>query len=317
MPHFSYDYPNIENSELLATYARTSPQLYSSIATSDKYLLRYASNTWNIQIPHCVFHPELNAIRLPIPFFSAHKTLVLDIPYQAITSLGFQQHPDPYTNTITLECICEVYLLAENILIRLPTTSSLKSIYPELPDDGITFTLPYLDIQSNKIKDNLTRLSLTVRDSISSALSLIVLYPLQRYPPQPLSSGVFQPYSNLTPLQSLQLVNDEIIQGMDLAKNMLEYIKNMRNQATRSSSLTPDITGSPSLYSNPEIMLSQSGYGDDDEYQQFDYSNYGSTKLDTMGSMSVEVIGGFNAAGVKRSRRESDDTINETKHKKI
>jgi hypothetical protein len=324
MFRLSYDYPTVENTELLSTYSRTSPQLYSSIATSDKYLLRYASNTWNIQFPNCVFHPELNAIRIITSFESNTGSIIFDIPYQSLGMLGFQQYPDPTSNTITLECLCEIYFLAETILIRLPTTIPLRQIYNELPDDGLTFIIPYLNIKENKIKDNLTKLSLNFINN-----NEIIIYPLQRFPPQPLAQGIFQISSNLTPLQSLQLVNDAIIQGTELSKDMSKYLTNMKNNlltpisSLSSRSITPPPTSNYKQAFNdiPEIMdtipdmgitLSQSGQGDDDEYS-FDFNNNNhcssNLKLETMGGMHVEMIGGFNSVGVKRSRRESDDTI--------
>lgn len=294
MVRIAYDYPSVENAELFESYTRTSPQLYSSIASTDKYLVRYASNTWNIQFPNCTFHPPTNTLHIPIPFIDDKgKTFYLDLPYQGLSVLSFTQHPNPSTNSITLEALCEVYFLAENVIIRLPGSSELCKLYTQIPLDGLTFSISYLDIPIHKIRDNLTKLAISISEYPNDEL---VIYPLQRFPPQPLALGVFQPYSNLTPLQSLQLVNDAIIQGSELAKNMIEFT---RVEITNKNLTIPSIN----LRDN-EIMLSQSGYGDDDNYDSYnnfriDESTNGST------GMHVEMIGGFNSSGVKRSRRES------------
>lgn len=320
MPKISNYIPTIENTELFATFERTSPQVYSSIATSDKFLLRYASNTWNILIPNCVFHPELTAIRVPIPFFNDayNDPIILDIPFNSVSSLGFIQHSNPYYNTFTLECLCEVYMLAETCIFRLPTTSALRSMYRDISDDGLTFSIPYTEIKENRIIDNLTKLSLYFKDDKSPNTNELIFYPLQRLPPQPLSTGVFQPFSNLTPFQCLQLVHQAIDDGIELSKNMINYFNSVYSPAVSSRSV---IEEDVNLVDN-ELTLSASGCGDDDHYTfDSDKFNEQNTRLESMGAMSVEMIGGFNSSGEKRGRTASDDAINlaafRTKHKRL
>lgn len=310
------DYPTVENSELFSTYARTSPQLYSSIATTDKHLIRYASNTWNIQIPNCKFHPQTNTINVPIPLVDNYSSevLSLNIPYQSLSSLGIRQYPIPLSNSITLETLCEVYFLAENIIIRLPGTYRLNSLYRQISDEGIILSIPYLNISNHKIRDNLTKLSLTFIDSIENIKisDEIVLYPLQRFPPQPLASGIFQMFANLTPLEALQLVDDAIVQGMDLARHMVEFnISNRNIDINNNNNNNNKIASSIPSNTQTEMMLSQMGQADD-EYD-FNYDDHESaSKIDHfgLGGMHVEMVGGFKASGIKRSRRESDDVIN-------
>lgn len=337
MPRLCYDTPTVENTELMATYARTSPQLYSSIAASDKYLLRYASNTWNIQFPNCVFHPELHCIRIPIPFYIPGReddSIIIDVPYEGLSSLGMLQHPNPASYTIDLECHCEVYFLAENIIVKLPTTCKLKTIYSQLPEDGLSFTIPYVNVSSDKIVQNLTKLSIFVNDTENSNLEdrrtyNIVLYPLQRYPPQPLSMGIFQGYSNLTPFQSLRLVSDAIEQGTGLSRDMAEYFSSQRCNTMTAISSSCSSVGSLNVGDGRDntsmdlYKLSQSGYGDDDDFSYEQYDNFDSgsgLKLDTMGGggsgMYVEIIGGFNSTSVKRGRRDSEDTLSDQPRQK-
>lgn len=309
MPKLCKYVPTVENTELFALFQRTNPQIYSSIASNDKFLLRYASNTWNILIPNCVFHPELNSIRIPIEFHSEEYSdpIVLDVPYSQITSLGFTKHSNPYCNTITLECLCEVYILADSCVFRLPTTIGLKSLYPMLSDEGLTFTLSLSEIVENKVIDNLTKISLFFRGEISTKTNEIVIYPLQRLPPQPLSGGVFQMFSNLTPFQSLQLVHAEVIEGTELSQKMMSYFNSINSVMTPllSNKIDSDI---PDM--SEEVTLSATGHGDDEVYSNdFDKFSDQITMLESMGAMSVEMIGGFNSTGTKRGRTASNDTI--------
>lgn len=311
MPKICSYIPTIENTELFAIFQRTNPQIYSSIATSDKFLLRYASNTWNIMLPNCVFHPELSSIRIPIPFNSNSfsDSIILDVPFDSISSLGFMQHSNPYYNSFTLECLCEVYFLAETCIFRLPTTTALKSFYPTISDDGLTFILPYSEIKENRIVDNLTKLSLYFKDDRSTNTNEIIIYPLQRLPPQPLLTGVFQPFCNLTPYQSLQLAHEAILEGTEFSKNMVEYYNSLSTVLTPVASNNTNGDQIPEVEN--ELTLSAAGQGDDDLYpyvsNRFEEMN---SRLETMGGMSVEMIGGFNSTGVKRGRSVSDDAIN-------
>lgn len=300
MARIIHEWPTVENTELLATYSRTSPQLYSSIATCDKYLLRYASSTWNIQFLNCQYHSRSMRIRLDLPLETPYGVEYLYIPKSLLSQINFQYHQTD-NDTFILETTCEIYLLAENIIIKLPTVSSLSTLYPQLisNNDGLCFSIPYLDIEThNKIIDNLTKLSI---------LDNLVIYPLQRFPPQPLSTGIFQGYSNLTPLQSLYLANESISKGSELSKNIIKYLNTIKNtNITTTTSPSPPM--SRRLSSTPDteiIMLSQNGYGDDDEYNL-------KLDLDTMGNsgaMDVEIVGGFNSIGIKRTRRESGEEV--------
>lgn len=304
------DVPSVENTELLDAYIRTAPHLLSSIATAETYLLRFASNIWSVEIPGCTFHPELNSIRLP---FDVNGSVALYIPYQRLSQLSINNIPHPETNTITLQMHREVYLLSESLLVRLPTTGPLHHLYPFVSyDEGIIFSIPYLDIRNHRITDNLTKLNI----SFSTGGDL-VLSPMQRFPPQPLSTGIFKPFANLTPLQSLQLANDAIFQGIDLAKNMISFYNTIRSNPLQQQNYIPS-TQKPSSSSDSsegssapltgtsgtdvEYMLPQSGQADD--LGPMDSSDL---RLDTFGGMDIEIVGGFNSTGVKRSRRESDD----------
>lgn len=309
MPKLCNYVPTIENTELFAVFQRTNPQIYSSIASNDKFLLRYASNTWNIMIPNCIFHPELSAIRIPIAFNADgyDDTIILDVPYNSVASLGFIKHSNPYYNTITLECLCEIYFLADSCIFRLPSTIGLKSLYPMLSDEGLTFSFPMSEITENRIIDNLTKLSLYFKGEKSANTNELVLYPLQRIPPQPLSTGVFQPFSNLTPFQSLQLVHSEITEGLELSRKMVEYFNSINSVLTppMSNKYTTEL---PEV--DKEVTLSASGHGDDEVYPyEWDKFSEQNVMMESMGAMSVEMIGGFNSTGTKRGRTASSDAI--------
>lgn len=330
MVRLAYNYPTVESTELLETYARTSPRLYSSIATADKYLLRYASNTWEILFPNCTVHPPTGTVRIPLPFTDGNAQVFhLDVPYQGLASLGFSQQPGPDANVITLGSFCEVYFLAESIIVRLPGTHSLSFGYPQLPRDGLAFSLSYTEILSHKIKDNLTKLGLCVQGTEGQQLHFI-LYPLQRFPPQPLVAGVFQCYADLTPLQSLQLVDDAITQGTDLVKKMAEYARStmvpghLDRSSSAASTTARSMSGAPystdsSVGIDTEMVLSQTGQGDDDAYDDYNYADSMGRTESSVG-MHVEMVGGFNSTGVKRARRESDEVMpgnDPLKHKRL
>ncbi|ODQ46294.1 hypothetical protein PICMEDRAFT_72375 [Pichia membranifaciens NRRL Y-2026] len=288
-----YDYPTVESSEPLETYARTSPHRYSSIAAADKYLLRYASNTWTVRFPLCVVLAQTQTVRLPVVFDTrggGGGPLSVEIPGQSLSAVGLVAVQEcSETASVTLEAGCEVYFLAESVLVRLPQTERLSTLYPQLPRDGLAFCFSYTDILGHRIQDNLTRLGLSVQGCE------MTLSPLQRFPPQPLVAGVFQRYADLTPLQALQLVDSAIVDGRELVRKMTEYTRSAGSAGTSAG------TGAGT---EDEVLLFQSGQGDDDGGGYAE--SY--TEDDAVG-MHVEMVGGFKAAGVKRARRRSDEAV--------
>ena len=294
MLRLAYDYPTVESAEPLETYARTSPHRYSSIAAADKYLLRYASNTWTVRFPLCTVHRQRQTVLLRLVFGprSPDGPLSLEIPCQGLSALGFVLVQECLeAASVTLEAGCEVYFLAESVLVRLPQTGRLSTLYPQLPPDGLAFYFSYTDILGHRIQDNLTRLGFSLQDCE------LTLSPLQRFPPQPLVAGVFQRYADLTPLQALQLVDGAIFDGTDLVHKMTEYTRSAGSVGTSAS------TGAGT---EEEMLLFQSGQGDDDNHAGGYAENY--AEDDAVG-MHVEMVGGFNATGVKRARRGSDDAV--------
>lgn len=311
MFRISQDYPTVENTELWSTYQKTHPQLYSSILSNDSYLLRYASNIWNVQFNNCVFHPPTNSIIIQTQFINSSTNLPFEInlPYQYLNNMNFTQLPDPLSNSITLQCLCEFYLLADLIIIRLPTTGLLSNFYPDLiSNDGLIFKIPYNEISNFSIKDNLTKLSLSI--SSHNSLNNLTIFPLQRFPPQPLASGLFQPFSNLTPLQSLQLVENSITEGKNFINNLIQYQSNNSAKLVDSNSditMNTNTFGSSNFNSSQrELLLSQSGQADDDDFNlMYEDQDHDSGN----NSMQIEMIGGFQSTGTKRLRRESDDVV--------
>lgn len=298
--------PSVKNCTLFSDYIKT----VSVHDVPDTHLLRYASNIWYLRLSSNIFHPELNAIRLSIPF---GNNIIMDIPYMSLSSLGINTLTDPSLNTISLDIPCHLYCLAEEIIISLPYMTPLHNLYPQLisSDDGLNFIIPYTNMINHKITDNLTKLSISLSQSQSQSQFNyhsnyeLFLYPQQKSTSQPLSSGLFQPFSNLSPFQALQVVNDSIDQGIQLSNSLSNYYTSLNSQKIRNRSFPPLSADSldPSIDS---FTLSHSGQADDLNYNFA--SSTSDLKLDTYGSLPD-----YNNNNIqnnnKRLRRESNDII--------
>lgn len=280
------DFPTVENTELLSLHASLSPQ---EISTEDRYLLAYASNTWRLEIPNCTYHPPSSTINAPFHLQTALGDSPLTFPFNSLASMNIIKTLVPETNTITLGLPSLVYFLAENILIHLPTTSPLKLSN----EDGIIFSIPYTQIIQHSIRDNLTKLQIMVKGDDDMNTNLLVMYPLQRYPPQPLASGLFSIWANQTPLEALQYVNDSIGRGRDLAQALLSSDYDGDDLMDDSGHL--------------DTMLTSEGQADDEDFQ------FNAPSL-TNGGMNVTLIGGSDVSGVKRFRSSDDSLSNSSMH---
>lgn len=265
-----HDHPTVENTDLLALHARISPQ---TLQTEDKYLLAYAGNTWQCEMPLCVYHPPSATIRAP--FELQGEPFV--VPFDASLA-GAEKVLVPETNTITLSFPAIVYFLVENIVIRLPTTQNGNQ------REEIILSLPYSDIIQHSITCNLTRLQLVVQEQSQSHSYFLVLYPLQRYPPQPLIQGLFNVWSRQTPLESLHFVNDIIGQGRDLAQQLSLYYESQQDDGLVMIDDDQELGG-----------ICSTGQADDEDFS-FDFVN----GLDS--GVDVTLVGGSEVSGLKRSR---------------
>lgn len=281
------DFPTVENTELLSIHARLSPQ---QISTEDRYLLAYASNTWRLEIPNCVYHPPSSTIIAPFQIQTANGDASLTFPFDSTSSMNIIKTLVPETNTITLGLPSVVYFLAENLLIHLPTTAPLGLSN----DDGLIFSIPYTQIIQHCIRDNLTKLQLMIKGDHDANTNLLVMYPLQRYPPQPLANGIFAVWANQTPLEALHYVSDSIGRGRDLAQMLLS-----------SDYDGDDIMDDPI---QADTMLTSEGQADDEDFQ------FNAPSL-INGGMNVTLIGGSNVSGMKRFRASDDSLSTPVEHR--
>lgn len=274
------DFPTVENTELLLLHASLSPQ---QISTEDRYLLAYASNTWRLEIPNCTYHPPSSTINAPLPLHTQNGCVNLTFPFNSMNSMNIIKTLVPETNTITLGLPAIVYFLAENVLIHLPTTAPLNLSN----EDGIILSIPYTQIIQNSIRDNLTKIQIMIKGDNDLNTNLLVMYPLQRYPPQPLANGLFSIWANQTPLQALQFVNDAIGRGRDLGQQLLNS----------------DYDGDDDMFESGHLdtMLTSEGQADDEDFR------FNAPSL-INGGMNVTLIGGSDVSGVKRFR-SSDDSL--------
>lgn len=296
------DYPRPENTLLLQAYQATAT--YDQLLSADHYLLAYASNTWRIQLPNCQFHPPSNSIVPPFSCYTYEMGNVEEnntlFPYKLINSMGAHQIPHPGNNSITLDFPCIVYFLADSLIIHLPTTADLG------PQEGLIFHISYSQIEYHSIRSNLTKLQLVLKSPNGNSCQNsyeFYLYPLQRFPPQPLATGLYSPWTNQTPLQALQHVDLAIGQGRDLLQRLdqetaqpPESSKSYKTQNMNSlyeSGIIPD--------DSDDVLITNNGQADDDDTPLNSWGDLKNSGMDVM------LIGGADISGVKRGRVSDED----------